>query len=415
MYYSQASIENKIDVKFHYLKTGDSIVNAQTAMQVIKNILPPELVYIIIKSLQDKLSHSGNGQSYLSVMSMANCSGEEHHELGEPKVMIDHEAAEKWYSEFTPLEYCNGGNLGGYSTHIETNTKYYIKFQGKQQAHNEFLANSLYRCLGVMVPKLMLVEDVGLGLGVGVASEIEASFVSHSVQPLTNLAPDPKHIIIDAWLANWDVVGSGGDNIGSAVNSDTQERQYFRIDQGGTLLFRANGCPKNLAWEVQEIEQWLDPNNSFYQPLFAQNDCANILKYAENVGNFPDHEIFKQVLNAELNIENSNAAAAALVARKGDIIMRYCCQESDDSRALPSNIIDLLLQANHSKGEIINSYEYVLAVTRALTTLNFDAGHSLIDAVHLANLCGVDETLQVLVETIHNPAIALVLFQASIE
>ena len=53
--------------------------------------------------------------------------------------------------------------------------------------------------------------------------------------------------LADAWLANWDVVGLAADNIVTGPG-----KKAYRIDVGGSLIFRAQGKGKPFPPEVSE-------------------------------------------------------------------------------------------------------------------------------------------------------------------
>jgi hypothetical protein len=120
-----------------------------------------------------------------------------------------------------------------------------VKFvETNMHAKNEVLACKLYHEAGVKVPQLELVH---LGEGrLGVASRWDLKL--KSPKRLTrNLAGLMEGFAVDAWLANWDVVGLEFDNI------LTDGKNAVRIDLGGTMLFRAQGAPKPFASNVVEL------------------------------------------------------------------------------------------------------------------------------------------------------------------
>ena len=63
--------------------------------------------------------------------------------------------------------------------------------------------------------------------------------------------------VFDAWLANWDVVGQGYDNM--LVDADGT---VWRVDAGGALEYRAKGTPKggNFGDKVGELSSLKDPS-----------------------------------------------------------------------------------------------------------------------------------------------------------
>lgn len=142
----------------------------------------------------------------------------------------------------------SGSNPGGLYRNKFTGETYYVKFP-PTVAHvdNEVLAGKLYELADVQAAKVSkLVAAEGK---VGVASKI--------IDGLKSIGKDIKKakgakegFAVDAWLANWDAVGLGYDNLlvdaaGNAV----------RVDSGGALLFRAQGGKKGAAFgdKVNEL------------------------------------------------------------------------------------------------------------------------------------------------------------------
>ena len=50
------------------------------------------------------------------------------------------------------------------------------------------------------------------------------------------------NFVVDAWLANWDVVGLGYDNL------LVKAGRAIRVDTGAGLRYRAQGGPKGSNW-----------------------------------------------------------------------------------------------------------------------------------------------------------------------
>lgn len=183
-----------------------------------------------------------------------------------------------------------GSNPGGLFKAADGNT-YYVKFyHDEAQSLNELVANEAYRRLGNPVPESVLVNSpgdtlaiankwVGKGKGeklIGALDEI----------PLT---PERAKLALegfieDVWLANWDVAGMTLDNM-MVVKKGGKEVLY-RIDNGGSLLFRAQGKmkPEKALSQITEMEGFLDPAvNPAYAKLakkagFTMNEAKALLK-----------------------------------------------------------------------------------------------------------------------------------------
>lgn len=132
----------------------------------------------------------------------------------------------------------------------ETEAKFYVK-QAKTIAHgkNEMLANALYTEAGVPVPEVHYDEDDG---------NIYSKIVDGNHDMSTKLSQGDQEWIaavqndfaVDAWLGNRDVFGMTNDNILTDANNVP-----YRIDNGGALLFRAQGAKKtDFDSKVTELD-----------------------------------------------------------------------------------------------------------------------------------------------------------------
>lgn len=128
-----------------------------------------------------------------------------------------------------------------------------VKFpQTNLHAANEVLAARLYEEAGVRVPTLALVDC-------GNEKRAVASLWNQSYRPSRlsrKLIGLMDGFVIDAWLANWDVVGQDFDNI-------MRDGDYaVRVDLGGSLMFRAQGGNKGDGFSTYpvEIATLLDPS-----------------------------------------------------------------------------------------------------------------------------------------------------------
>lgn len=142
---------------------------------------------------------------------------------------------------------------------------WYCKFPkgGESVVKNELLALKLYKAAGIEVPEVKMVTQNGQ---LGLASRI----VEGAKEDKDKLKKgEGKGLLdgfaVDAWLANWDVVGNnpaagkGFDNIlfkedGSAV----------RIDAGGAILFGGAGSAKGEKFgdKVEDIQSMLDASKN---------------------------------------------------------------------------------------------------------------------------------------------------------
>jgi ADP-ribose pyrophosphatase YjhB (NUDIX family) len=162
-------------------------------------------------------------------------------------------------SEFKQVGAKPGGSNPGalYKHPDEPNSIYLVKGNKQLQtgsvtlavsddrAKNEVLSSHLLLAAGVGAPIMGLV-DLGKehGGGLGVASLMVDGAAAFNPNNATHVAAAQADFAVNAWLANYDVLGMGFDNTvikdGKAIN----------IDPGGALLFRAQGQPKGLMHGV---------------------------------------------------------------------------------------------------------------------------------------------------------------------
>ena len=146
-----------------------------------------------------------------------------------------------------------GSNEGGLFKDKKLDTLHYLKWpNGDVRAKVEGLTGMLYAHADVPVPNIRVVDFQG-------KSAVMSDWIEDA-QPMT-VAQMKAHkdvlsgFVVDAWLANWDAVGLSADNIVKGPGN-----KAYRIDLGGSMLFRAQGKPKDFPSEVVELETMLDPS-----------------------------------------------------------------------------------------------------------------------------------------------------------
>lgn len=144
--------------------------------------------------------------------------------------------------------------------------KNWVMKEGLKPEHlqSEALADDLYRTLGVPTPKSGIVIHEGkpikfseflpdaepLGVWMNKAKPAELDKMLTEIQ---------DNFAVDALLGNWDVAGMSMDNI--LVSKGIA----YRVDNGGALLFRAQGAKKAAAdfgKEVKELTSLRDPSKN---------------------------------------------------------------------------------------------------------------------------------------------------------
>lgn len=191
-------------------------------------------------------------------------------------------------------------------------TSYYVKQgQSKDHVRNEMLAASLYGLAGSPTLKYRPVEG-----GAHVATEMAKLDKTHSHQ----LSPDEiakarEDFATHAWTANWDAVGTGGDNLGTVAGVPTA------LDLGGALEYRAQGSPKGSAFgtDVPEIDSLRNASiNPYSAQVFGGMTDEELRRSGEKVTAISDADIRRAV---DAN-GGSSALAEKLIARKQAIMKR---------------------------------------------------------------------------------------------
>lgn len=139
-----------------------------------------------------------------------------------------------------------GSNEGGWFEK-QNGEKYYVKFyENPNQGRAEFIANAIYEKAGI---KAAHTERVLIDGREAIASAAIKEARSAAVLDQAASFDVQNGFVADAFLANWDVVGATYDNI--VQNQDG----FYRIDNGGSLIFRAQGGDKEFsAKEIPELE-----------------------------------------------------------------------------------------------------------------------------------------------------------------
>jgi exoenzyme T len=159
----------------------------------------------------------------------------------------------------------NTGGVSGFWTGKD-GTKLYVKeYDNKAQAIGEVIANEIYRRLGISSPVSKIVGSK-YGFNGAVGNEIVPvwKFDGNSFDPdeIKSLSEKVTNgIVADLWLANWDAVGQGLENIGIKQG---ELGGPIRIDQGGALFHRAQGELKTTEQlENFDIEDFVTQNPNY--------------------------------------------------------------------------------------------------------------------------------------------------------
>jgi hypothetical protein len=161
--------------------------------------------------------------------------------------------------KYTKIKNLGGTTGGAYLVELESGEKKVLK-RSTSPSHlkEEYTANRIYDVLGVPAPKarlyregsdVMQMTDYIEGTPLGELSGEERAEAEESLR---------EGFVADALLGNWDVLGTGDDNI--LWDGETA----WRIDNGGALRYRAQGAQKGSKFgpEVTELDTLRDPKRS---------------------------------------------------------------------------------------------------------------------------------------------------------
>lgn len=224
------------------------------------------------------------------------------------------------FKNFEKIEDAKGSRPGGVFQNKVTGEKWYMKFPGDDVAtKNELLANRLYKMMGIETPETTIVN---LGDGkIGIASKWQDGLKKVSAEALSSAAGVREGFTVDAWLANWDVIGANFDNL------LLKDGRGIRIDAGGALLFRAKGSLKGTAFgsDVSELKTFLEYKNPTASRVFANITRDEQLVGARKVLALTDQTIFDTLKEhgPYANASDNFALAIKLIERKQFIAKQF--------------------------------------------------------------------------------------------
>ncbi len=106
----------------------------------------------------------------------------------------------------------------------------------------ELVSNAIYREMGANVP-VMGTYNGGLAY----------KLIDGSPTIISGKNADlSKHYMVDAYLANYDILGTGGASERNIIKG--KDGNLYRIDHGGTMIYRAQGKTKQFGPKVTEVE-----------------------------------------------------------------------------------------------------------------------------------------------------------------
>lgn len=237
-------------------------------------------------------------------------------------------------------------------------------------AKSEVLAAQLYAAAGLAAQDAMLVTKDGK---VGIASKW-VSVSKGAPAALAKAEGTQAGFAVDAWLANWDVVGMAYDNL--QVGPDGKA---YRIDAGGSLTYRAQGGKKAFGATVGEIDSMRDAKiNAQSAAVFGSMTEADITASVAKVAAISD-----QTIRAIVEAHGPGDAAAkkqmadTLIARKADLLAKYPKAAKTKPAKPQFKVENLSLPPNfenwNGSGKGLSSHHFINESNQAAVNAVYDA------------------------------------------
>jgi len=210
-----------------------------------------------------------------------------------------------------------GSTRGGWYEDGAKQEKFYVKFyEDSNQARVEYIANTIYSKLGINAVKSELKTVDG-----------EEAIASPQIPGAKSVYKDyleknediRSGFVADAYLANWDVTGASYDNI----IQDGGGKMY-RVDNGGSLIFRARGGMKEYSPdqipELQNMRNPEFPSGKIFGNISEKEMCQQAIKLVENLS---EEDIDKIIAQSGCKAETAEIITAGLKGRREYLIKHF--------------------------------------------------------------------------------------------
>ena len=231
------------------------------------------------------------------------------------------ERDKKW--DLTKVSGQLGSNEGGWYEK-PNGERFYVKFyENPSQGQAEFVANAVYTKLGI---KAVRSEIIQLDGREAIASPAVPEATSASREAQGGSEDVQKGFVADAFLANWDVVGLVYDNIVQGKDG------FYRIDNGGSLIFRAQGGDKAYPpGSIPELQSMRVPGRPTGE-VFAGITEDEIGRQArELVSKLSPEDIRAIVDESGLEGEDRDRILTGLLGRREYLAKTYGEPETEES------------------------------------------------------------------------------------
>lgn len=220
--------------------------------------------------------------------------------------------------------YAYGTHPSFWAEDKENGKLYYVKRSSNSQNRSEVLAGKLYELAGLNVPETELVFDKKG------KSYVRSRYVANLKSIFDNYEAAHPGFCVDAWLANWDVVGSN--------NGHLKDGKAVRLDFGGALDYHGIGAKKPYGSIVKELQTLLifEINNAscvIFRGISADDfkmslqrvkdinkeDITNVfLKYKNRHNN-----LLKKILNRKEYLEEVLSTCDKVKPQQYEMTLKY--------------------------------------------------------------------------------------------
>lgn len=254
-----------------------------------------ETTTVVERTGKDEKDLSGFSTAELEGMLKIMSDGEEGTEGGARlSAELERRAASASKVKLEDLKLSEGVSAGGSGGAMLVSSKDGRKFIVKKaagagdkknspkQLEGEYLTDSIYSKLGVPTMLGEMITDSKGTYKVTPFLEGAKDLGSISDYDLHESVRKElqKNFVLDCLLLNWDVIGAGKDNV------IVKDGVPYRIDNGGSLLFRAKAGKKgadSLTAKISEIEVMRDSKNPSGKEIYGDLSDEDIVKQAKEV------------------------------------------------------------------------------------------------------------------------------------
>ena len=237
-----------------------------------------------------------------------------------------------------------GSNPGGFYRDQDGN-EYYVKIPRSQShADNETLAALLYEALGVPAAETSYGDENGdlrLVSPIVPGSDPMGFFDHYEANDSEYLDQIRDHFVIDAWLANYDVIGYLYDDSTNIISDGNGNP--IRVDPGASLMWRAQGKAKGddrFSYDDRDLDSMRDSEiNPQAASVFASTTDAQLRDGAMRLRDLTPSMI-DQIVDANVASESDRKVLKdKLKARRRAILDRFNIPEGiDDPEMFPDPV-----------------------------------------------------------------------------